>query len=243
MKVRLDIPQNSLPTGITNARIQIAPVANRGLPAGIHVDTAFSITAVSPPELGTLIGGDQDPLVLTIRYDPVACNITPAVESTLVLGRLSPAGLWQEVCGDLANTAGALVREVSCFQGDISFGTFGVIQRSGNPFDDRTPPTFPARAFNLSLEDSCRAACDPAPWIELSWGPATDEGGSGIKAYRIYADGLMVAVTTNITANPTVRYRLGNFGTFDTTRFHTYQITAVDNADNESARFGLLTAP
>ncbi len=240
VKVLFDIPPNSLPIGVTSARIQIAPVPNLSLPAGIHVDTAFQISATSPADLSTLTGADQNPLTLTIRYDPVECAIPPEVEATLVLGRLSTSGSWQEVCGDPANPSAA-VREVSCIQGDLSFGIFGVIPAAGNPFDDRADPTFPARSFNLSSPAKCSTSCAPAPWIDLEWGPATDGGGSGVKGYWVYVDSRKIVFTTDITANPTVRYRLVSSGTIDTTQTHLYQVSAVDNADNESALFGSLT--
>ena len=77
----------------------------------------------------------------------------------------------------------------------------------------------------------------------MEWGPATDGGGSGIKGYWVYVDSRKVVFTTDITvtANSTVRFRLVSSGTLDTNQIHRYQISAVDNADNESLLFGLLT--
>jgi hypothetical protein len=242
VKALFDIPQNSLPTGFTNARIQIAPVPSSSLPAGVHVDTAFAISVLSPEGLTSLApSSGTETLTLAIRYDPVSCDIPPEVEATLLLGRLSANGLWQDVCGDLANPS-ATVREVACDQGDLSFGIFGVIPATRSQFNDPTPPIFPPGAYNLSGKHCDPSSCGAAPWIDLEWGPATDGGGSGIKLYWIYVDNQKFVSTTNITANPTIRFRVvSNVGGLDTTQTHTYKVSALDNADNESLLFGSLT--
>lgn len=241
VKVLLDIPPNSLPLGVTSARIQIVPVPQSSLPAGVHVDTAFRISALSPEGLTTLTGADTNSLALAIRYDPVSCEIPPETEATLRLGRLGTNGLWQDVCGDPANPSAA-VREVSCVQGDLSFGIFGAIPATRSQFNDPTPPVFPPGAYNLSGKHCDPSSCGAAPWIDLEWGPATDGGGSGIKLYWIYVDNQKFVSTTNITANPTVRFRVqSNVGGLDTTKTHNYKVSALDNADNESLLFGSLT--
>jgi hypothetical protein len=238
IKVLFEIPDNQLPANVDRARIRITPVRALALPVGRHVDTAFQISAMEPAGLNQFSGGSQNPLTLRIRYNPVACGITSAVESTLVLGRYNPdSATWNEVCGDLANT-GASVREVSCANADLSFGIFAAIPRVTNEFNDFTAPTFPANSFNLSSPRRCNT-CAP-PTIDLEWGPATDGAGSGLLGYWIYVDGVQVVFTSDTTASPRVTYTLRSAGTLDTTREHVYQVQAVDNAGNRSALFGSL---
>jgi hypothetical protein len=99
IKLSFEVPANQLPTGVTTARIRVRPVLNATLPQGGHIDTAFEISAVEPPDLGQFSGGDQAALTLRIRYDPVLCEVPSDVESTLVLGRYnSTSATWQDVC-------------------------------------------------------------------------------------------------------------------------------------------------
>jgi hypothetical protein len=240
IKFLFDIPQDQLPTGVPQARIRVTPVRNSALPAGAHVDTVFLISAIEPTDLTGFTGTGQVPLTLTVRYDPVACQVPPETEANLVLGRLNASGAWQEVCGDLANT-GLAVREVSCSDGDLSFGIFGVIPRVGGTIADSTPPVFPPNSVSLTLRDRCDSC--PAPSIELEWGPASDGTGSGILGYWIYVDGVRNTFTSDITANPTVRFILQTSGTVNTTLRHLYQVQAVDNAGNASTLFGALQSP
>ncbi len=240
IKFLMDVPVDPLPVGVSVARVRVAPVASEALPPGARVGTAFQISSLYPADLAGFTPGGQAQPSLTIRYDPAACWIPEDIETELVLGRLNASGAWQEVCGDLADTSLA-VRQVSCSVGDLSFGIFGVIRRPVGAPVDVEPPTFPVRALYLSSPARCAASCDPAPWIDLEWGPATDGGGSGVKGYWIYVDGRKVVFTTDITPNPTVRYRLVSSGTVDTTQPHRYQVSAVDNADNESTLFGSLS--
>jgi hypothetical protein len=242
IKVYFDIPANQLPTGVATARIRIQPLLNATLPQGGHVDTAFRIFAVDPSDLAGFSGGDQTPLTLRLRYDPVACEIPPDVESTLVLGRYNEiSGTWQDVCGETADPTAA-VREVSCANADLSFGTFGVIKSAGNDFNDLAPPTWPTRGgFPLTSPSRCDTCAPPS--IDLEWGPATDNGGSGVVGYWIYVDGNAIAFSQDTSANPTVRYSLRSSGTLDTTKQHRYQVQAEDNAGNKSVLFGDLLSP
>jgi hypothetical protein len=137
-----------------------------------------------------------------------------------VLGRLNTSGAWQEVCGDLADT-GLAIREVSCSDGDLSFGIFGVIPRPGAPIDDSTAPVFPQNSFSLTSPSRCDTCAPPS--IELEWGPASDGGGSGVIGYWIYVDGVRQVFTSDTAANPTVRFTFRSSGTVDTTLRHRYQ--------------------
>lgn len=236
-KLLFEIPDNQLPSGVNFAQIRIAPEPNGNLPQDGHLDTAFRISAIVPREMTGFSGAGQFPATLTVRYDPVACNIAPEAEATFVLGRLNASGLWAEVCGDTANVS---AHEVSCDQGDLSFGIFAVIPKGGGIFNDTTLPFFPAKG-TASLAGTPCYTCVPA-YILLEWGPATDGAGSGIKGYRIYVDGNRDTFAANLTGNP-IRYVFIPTGTVDIRQPHLYQITAVDNADNESTRYGALRLP
>ena len=240
-KLLFDIPNNQLPTGVDFAQIRIAPEPNGNLPQDGHIDTAFRISAIVPREMTGFSGAGQFPATLTVRYDPVACNITPQAEATFVLGRLNASGLWTEVCGLTANVS---THEVLCDQGDLSFGIFAVIPKGGGIFNDTTLPFFPARG-TASLAGTPCYTCVP-PSILLEWGAATDGAGSGIKGYRVYVDGNRDTFAANLTGNP-IRYvftpTFTPTGSVDIRQPHLYQITAVDNADNESARYGALCLP
>jgi hypothetical protein len=243
IKLLLDIPANQLPLGLLSAQIQISPVrsSNPILPQGGHVDTAFAIQALDPSDLTGFTGTGQVPLTLTIRYDPVACQTPADVDAELVLGRLNASGAWQEVCGGFA-TAGVAGREVLCAEGDLSFGIFGVISRAG-PLLDQTPPVFPPQTVTLNSPSQCDNSCPGGSSIALEWGPASDGAGSGVKGYWIYVDQVRATFVSVTTADSIVRFTLQSSGTLDTTQRHLYQVSAVDNADNESTRFGSLIRP
>jgi hypothetical protein len=156
----------------------------------------------------------------------------------LVLGRYNTdSGLWQDVCGDLADTT-ATVREVSCANADLSFGIFGVIAHVGTDVTDFTPPIFQGGGFSLTSPSRCDT-CAPAS-IDLEWGPASDSGGSGLQGYWVYVDGVQAVFTSDTTATPTVHFTFRSSGTIDTTREHLYQVQAIDNAGNRSVLFGNL---
>jgi hypothetical protein len=238
IKLIFDIPQGQLPTGVSTARIRVGVLPNVIINDPVHVDTVFQILAVDPTELTGFSGSGTTQVRLALRYDPVECEIPADVEANLVLGRLNTtSGAWLEVCGDTADTTLA-VREVSCSDGDLSFGVFGVIPRVGDPLNDVTPPVFPTPSFSLTSPSRCNS-CAPTS-IELEWGPASDGGGSGIRGYWIYVDSVRVAFTSDTTATPNVGFTLRSSGTIDTTREHLYQVQAVDNADNVSTLFGAL---
>jgi len=238
-KLRFDVPAFQLP-GATSAYIRIAPEPNANLPAGQHLDTAFRISAITPPDM-TFFDTTQDLPTLTIRYDPVACEIPPDVEAGLVLGRLNSNGQWQEVCGTRADVGR---RQVSCSEADLSFGVFGVIAQTV-VLNDSTPPFFPITAETLSATKLCLdpAICGALGYIDFKWGAASDGSGSGVKGYRLYVDGARgTGFVANVTGDP-IQYRFEPTGTLDIRANHFYQITAVDAADNESARYGALFLP
>ena len=237
-KLLLDVPENQLPQGTTSAQIRISPEPDADLPANQHVDTAFRISAITPQDMAGFAGGAQNPLTLTIRYDPVACEIPPDVEAGLVLGRLNTNGQWQEICGVRADVGR---RQVSCSEGDLSFGVFGVIGQSA-ALNDSTPPFFPNTAQTLSAKPCLDTATCGTPYIDFQWGAASDGGGSGVKGYRLYVDGARAVFVANVSGNP-IQYTFIPTGSLNILARHLYQITAVDAADNESALYGALVLP
>jgi hypothetical protein len=237
-KLLLDVPENQLPQGTTSAQIRISPEPDADLPLSGHVDTAFRIDAITPQDMAGFAGGAQNPLTLTIRYDPVACEISPDVEAGLVLGRLNSNGQWQEICGTRADVGR---RQVSCSEGDLSFGVFGVIGQAA-ALNDSTPPFFPNTAQTLSARPCLDTATCGTPYIDFQWGAASDGGGSGVKGYRLYVDGARAAFVANVSGNP-IQYTFIPTGSLDIRSTHKYQITAVDAADNESALYGALFLP
>ena len=238
-KLLFDVPENQLPPNTDSATIRIAPEPDANLPAGQHVDTAFRISAVTPRDMAGFAGGAQNPLTLTIRYDPVACKVAPDVEAGLVLGRINTNGQWQEICG--ARPAAGR-REVSCSAGDLSFGVFGVIGQSA-ALNDPDAPVFPKTAQTLSATPCLdTATCGGTPYIDFQWGAASDGSGSGVKGYWLYVDDRRAVFVANPVGNP-IRYRFVPAGSPDIRTRHLYQITAIDQADNESARYGGLIIP
>lgn len=234
IKLLFEIPADQLPGDTVSASIRVVP---QSVSPGGHVDTAFRIVALDPAGLTGFAGGGQPPLRLRIRYDPVKCEIPAAVESTLVLGRLDSNGQWREVCGEKA-TLSAGIREVACDQGDLSFGVFGVINPAVTNITDPDAPFFPDRTVSLSLNNPTQFT------VEMVWGGASDGSGSGIKGYRVYIDQQPPIFFADTTSYPSiVRYTLRATGTLDLTQTHRYSVSAVDNADNESARFGNVSYP
>ncbi|MBI3608896.1 MAG: hypothetical protein HY207_13110 [Nitrospirae bacterium] len=237
-KLLFDVPDDQLPSGVLSAQIRIAPEPDGNLPAGGHIDTAFRITAITPSDLTGFSGGGPTPITLTIRYDPVACSIAPEAEAKFVLGRLNESGAWTEVCGDTANVTD---HEVSCDNSDLSFGVFAVIPKGTGILNDPDPPFFP-ETVAVSLTGTPCYACVP-PYVLLEWSPASDGTGSGVRGYRIYVDGNRDTFVANVTGNPTIKFAFTPTGTVDIKQPHLYQITAVDNADNESPLYGALRLP
>lgn len=237
-KLLFDVPKFQLPPGTTSAYIRIAPEPDANLPEGQHIDTAFRISAITPPNL-TSFEGAQTPLTLTIRYDPVTCEIPPDVEAGLVLGRLNSNGQWQEVCGTRADVGR---RQVSCSEGDLSFGVFGVIGQS-TVLNDSTPPFFPNSAQTLSAKPCLDpGTCTTLGFIDFQWGAASDGSGSGVTRYRLYVDSAPFVFVANVSGD-LIQYRFVPTGSLDIHVRHLYQITAVDAADNESALYGALLLP
>jgi uncharacterized repeat protein (TIGR03806 family) len=83
---------------------------------------------------------------------------------------------------------------------------------------DTTPPSVPTGITTTSIQSTA---------IALAWNAATDTGGSGLRDYRVYRDNTLLATVTGTTYNDT---------TVAPSTQYSYQISARDNATNESSR-------
>jgi hypothetical protein len=90
---------------------------------------------------------------------------------------------------------------------------------------DTTPPAPPANPSTRAL--SCSE-------IEVAWGASSDAGGSGLAAYRVYRNGAFLKQV------PAPATSAGDTGLAPST-IYTHQVSAVDNAGNESARSATAT--
>ena len=96
-----------------------------------------------------------------------------------------------------------------------------------NECPDTTPPNVPTGV------SAVRASCTE---INIRWNASSDNaGGSGLKGYNVYRNG------TKITPAPIAGTSYPDSGLTPDTTF-SYQITAVDNANNESARSNVASA-
>ena len=93
------------------------------------------------------------------------------------------------------------------------------------PNDTQTP----------SAPSVLKAAATSASSVKLTWKAAKDYGGSGLKGYMIYRDG---AFLTLIAAKETSAVDSG----LSPSAKHHYQVSAVDNAGNESLKSGSVVA-
>lgn len=85
---------------------------------------------------------------------------------------------------------------------------------------DKTAPTVPTTVNATASSDAL---------VVLTWGASTDSGGSGLASYKIYRDGVLVKTQTA----PSVSY--SDTGLTEKTTYK-YQISALDQAGNESAK-------
>ena len=92
------------------------------------------------------------------------------------------------------------------------------------PKTDKTKPSVPTGLSSTQSQTS----------VTLKWKASKDnQGGSGMKDYKIYRDGNYVSSTTLLSFNDS---GLTNFTKYS------YQVTAEDNADNESAKSAKLSS-
>jgi YD repeat-containing protein len=84
---------------------------------------------------------------------------------------------------------------------------------------DTTPPSAPT---------TLTASAPNSNEVDLSWGPSTDTGGSGLAGYKVYRNG---ASTPLATLSSTTYKDMTVVGT----TAYTYKVTAYDNSNNESS--------
>jgi hypothetical protein len=109
--------------------------------------------------------------------------------------------------------------------------------------NDSTPPFFPNTAQTLSAKPCLDpATCGASGYIDFQWGAASDGSGSGVTRYRLYVDSAPFVFVANVSGDP-IQYQFLPTGSLDIHVRHLYQITAVDAANNESARYGALLLP
>jgi uncharacterized repeat protein (TIGR03806 family) len=89
---------------------------------------------------------------------------------------------------------------------------------------DTSPPTAPTEL---------RGTPSSGTSIGLAWRAASDSGGSGLKDYRVYRDGVNIATVTTTS--------FADSGLTPNTSY-SYQVSARDNADNESGRSAAVSA-
>ena len=104
--------------------------------------------------------------------------------------------------------------------GNVSVPTaeIAVLTNEAPPKPDTTPPTQPT-----ALAASVRSYKE----IDLSWSASTDSGGSGLTQYKIYRDGVGIAVI----GSDKIQY--SDVG-LSAGRSYSYKVSAVDGAKNES---------
>jgi hypothetical protein len=90
------------------------------------------------------------------------------------------------------------------------------------PPPDTTAPTTPANLHSTATTTSS---------ISLAWNASTDSGGSGLLGYKLYRNGTFIQQTSSLSFTDS--------GLAANTSY-AYKITAIDNANNESAQSTVL---
>ncbi len=91
---------------------------------------------------------------------------------------------------------------------------------------DTTAPTVPT---------SLNATAASCSQVNLSWGSSTDSGGSGLKGYNVYRNNVLIQF---VAAPATTTSDTGLAGSTS----YSYQVSAIDNATNQSARTAAKSA-
>ncbi|HTL86190.1 MAG TPA: PKD domain-containing protein, partial [Acidimicrobiia bacterium] len=102
---------------------------------------------------------------------------------------------------------------------------FSAAASAGTPTcPDTTAPSVPVSP------SATAASCSQ---VNVSWGASSDTGGSGVKGYIVYRNGVALPLVTTTSKNDT--------GLAAGTGY-SYQVSAVDNAKNESAKSTVASA-
>jgi len=135
----------------------------------------------------------------------------------------------------------ATVTGTSYTNGGLSAGgtytyTVKAIDNAGNESTASNPVTGAAKDIQApTVPANLLVTGTTATSISLSWSASSDAGGSGLARYRIYRNGSTTALTTVTGTSYT------NSGLTSGTTY-TYAVTAYDNAGNESAAAGPVSA-
>jgi len=108
---------------------------------------------------------------------------------------------------------------VRAFDGDGNVSALSNTASATTP-QDSTPPSVPGNVIATALTSTS---------VRVTWSASTDTGGSGLGGYRIYRNGTLLSSAaasattfTDATAAPSTAYA--------------YRVSAIDNANNESAQ-------
>lgn len=99
------------------------------------------------------------------------------------------------------------------------------VNNTSPPPSDTTAPSVPTGLAKTSATSSS---------VSLAWNASTDTGGSGLKGYKLYRNNVFIA-----TILSALSYTDSGLSASTT---YSYQISAIDNANNESAKSSALSA-
>ena len=94
---------------------------------------------------------------------------------------------------------------------------------------DTTPPTVPSGLASSNITSTTFTLC---------WSASTDSGGSGVKSYQVYQDGVVVQ---RVSATPLQIIYCANITSLTTGTSYAFTVSAIDFNNNESAQSSALT--
>ena len=236
-----------------------------GLPAGLTLDATTGLVTGTPSAAGTSSvtvtvsdgrgGTDSKTFSWTIAATD---TVPPSIPTNLVVTMTTTTSI-SLAWGPSSDTGGsglvgyrvyrngsatplATVTGTSYTNGGLSAGgtytyTVKAIDNAGNESSASNPVTGAAKDIQApTVPANLVVTGTTATSISLSWSASSDAGGSGLARYRIYRNGSATALTTVTGTSYT------NSGLTSGTSY-TYTVTAYDNAGNESAAAGPVSAP
>ena len=236
-----------------------------GLPAGLTLNATTGLVTGTPSAAGTSSvtvtvsdgrgGTDSKTFSWTIAATD---TVPPSIPTNLVVTMTTTTSI-SLAWGPSSDTGGsglvgyrvyrngsatplATVTGTSYTNGGLSAGgtytyTVKAIDNAGNESSASNPVTGAAKDIQApTVPANLVVTGTTATSISLSWSASSDAGGSGLARYRIYRNGSATALTTVTGTSYT------NSGLTSGTSY-TYTVTAYDNAGNESAAAGPVSAP
>ena len=182
--------------------------------------TASSSTVGTP----SLVTSNASDLVIGAVNYPVAATSTLTSSAFASLDDFSySTSVHGRVAYAVTSAAGSygVAWSLSAASGGSGGAILALKAAAGGGSSDTESPTVPQ---NLT------AAAMGGSEIDLSWDASTDSGGSGLAGYNVYRDGTRVASVT-----PGTKTSYADTGLSPSTT-HTYRVSAVDSATNESAQ-------